>query len=148
MAAKPLPKPTATSKTLRLQELAGKAIRYDKLGSQIKELEGPRKALSSELKTAAVELGKPDPDKKGCYSLDLPGNVTVTSTTPIKKVVDQEKAVALLKERNLLERCTKTILDEQALEICFQEGLIDIEDINSVVSEEQQSPRVGVTIGH
>jgi hypothetical protein len=132
---------------LRLQELSGKAIRYDQLGSQIKELEGPRKALSEELKAAAVELGAADPTKKGCFALELPGNITVTSTTPVKKVIDQEKALALLKERNLLERCTMRVLDEKALEVCFQEGLIDIEDINSFTVDEPQTPRIGVSIG-
>jgi len=129
------------AKNLKLMQLAGKAARYLAINDTVKPLEAEKKGLSSELKEFAKSLGTKE--GKG-YALTVPG-FKIGCVVPVSNVVDHQKALAALRKLNLVERCTTTIVDEKALEIAFQEGLIDMEVINSFTVEQEQSPRISIT---
>lgn len=128
-------------RALKLKEIAGQAARYLDASDKIKPLEAEKKKLSGVLKEAAETYGSTD--DKGTSTLELSG-FTVKKVATKKQVVDHAKAVPILRKLGLLERCTMTVVDEKALEVAFQEGLIDLETINLFSTEEEGSPRVSV----
>lgn len=129
------------AKTLKLMQIAGKAAQYLALNKAIKPMEVEKKELSAVLKEFATSLGTKE--GKG-HALTVPG-FKIACVVPVSNVVDHQKALAALRKLNLVERCTTTIVDEKALEIAFQEGLIDMEVINSFTVEQEQSPRISIT---
>jgi hypothetical protein len=129
------------ARALKLKEIAGQAARYIDASDKIKPLEAEKKKLSGVLKEFAETLG--ETDEKGTAVLETNGFV-IKSIASKKQKIDHAKAVEVLRGLNLLERCTMTIVDEKALEVCFQEGLIDLDTINSFATEEKGSSRVSV----
>lgn len=129
------------ARALKLKELAGLAAQYLDASDKIKPLEATKKKLSSTLKEAATTYGTKD--EKGTATVEA-GAFVIKSVASKKQKIDHAKAVEVLRGLNLLERCTMTIVDEKALEVCFQEGLIDLDTINSFATEEEGSARVSV----
>lgn len=132
----------ANSRDIRVQALLGKAARYLDASAKIKPLEAEKKRLSSELKEGAVALGTKD--DKGTYTVEE-GQYVIKSVASSSTVIDHAKAIAVLANLKLLDRCTTRVVDEKQLEICFQEGLIDIEDINSFTATVEGTAKVSVT---
>lgn len=128
-------------RALKLKEIAGFAARYLDASDKIKPFEAEKKKLSGVLKEAAETFG--ETDEKGTATLEA-GGFTIKKIATKKQKIDHVKVVEVLRGLNLLERCTATIVDEKALEVCFQEGLIDLETINSFATEEEGTPRVSV----
>lgn len=128
----PPKKPSAKAK-VGLDVVMGKIVRYCDIRASVKTLDGEKNKLSAELKEAAVNLGVLDPS--GSSVLEFPNGAKVANRAKKSQVVDQSKAVALLTKKGLLERCTKRVLDESALELAFQEGLIALDEIDSFTEE-------------
>ena len=129
------------ARALKLKEIAGIAAQYLDASDKIKPLEATKKKLSSTIKEAAVTYGTKE--ENGTSVLEA-GAFVVKNVVTKKQVIDHVKAVGVLRELGLLERCSMTVVDEKALEVCFQEGLIDLETINSFATEEEGSARVSV----
>ena len=114
-----------------LDAIAGKAERYDDLRKNEKKVKGQKDDLGKELKELALKLGVKEAKS---HILEVPGfKIQHCGTT--RNVVNQEEAAAVLRGLGLLERCSKTVLDEEALEQAFQEGLITIDEIESFTEE-------------
>jgi hypothetical protein len=123
-----------------LDNVRGKARRYVDLRDKEKQTKKEKDELSTYLKSQAIAQGI----KNGkSHVLDL-GDIIVQNVAVPKNKVDQTKAAALLKSKGLLERCTVRVLSEEELTKCFQEGLIDMDEINSFTTEEV-SFRIDVT---
>jgi hypothetical protein len=139
----------SNQKSLRLQQIAGKAARYTALSEQIKPLEKEKKSLSGDLKEAVSMYGAHEKDQDGnptgSAKLELPG-YTVAVITPKSEQVDHAIAVQELERLGLLERCTVRTLNEEALKIAFQEGLLDIDTINKFTKTVEGSPRISVSV--
>lgn len=116
---------------IKKDALLGRARQYLKMRKEIKAQEKIQAEISTELKEAAEQYGVADGHS---FALDL-DEIKVKKVGAVKNVVDIAKAVKRLKELDLLDRCTKRVLDEEALELAFQEGLIDMDDINGFTSE-------------
>lgn len=134
--------PEDAKRRLQISQLLGKAARYIDASTKIKPLEAEKKKLSAELKEGAVAYGIKD--DKGTYTLEE-GDYVIKSVASSANQIDIAKAIAVLTNLNLLERCTTRVVDEKQLEICFQEGLIDIEDINSFTTKVDGAPKVSVS---
>lgn len=128
-------------RALKIKEIAGQAARYLNASENIKPYEAEKKKLSAVLKEAAETFGVTD--DKGTSTLEAEG-YTIKKIATKKQKIDHAKAVEILREMNLLERCTMLVVDEKALEVCFQEGLIDLDAINKFATEEEGSARVSV----
>lgn len=128
-------------RALKLKEIAGLAAQYLDASDKIKPFEATKKKLSGTLKEAAIAFGTKD--EKGTSTVEASG-FTIKNIVTKKQVINHAKAVEVLRGLNLLERCTMTVVDEKALEVCFQEGLIDLDTINSFATEEEGSARVSV----
>ena len=128
-------------RALKIKEIAGQAARYLDASDKIKPLDAEKKKLSGVLKEAAETYGTTD--EKGVSTLEAEGFIVKKIATK-KQVLNHAKAVEILREMNLLERCTMLVVDEKALEVCFQEGLIDLDTINKFATEEEGTPRVSV----
>lgn len=129
------------ARALKLKEIAGIAAQYLDASDKIKPLEAIKKKLSGTIKEAAVTYGTKD--EKGTSTLEA-GAFVVKNVVSKKQVIDHVKAVEVLRKLGLLERCTAIVVDEKALEVCFQEGLIDLDTINSFATEEDGAARVSV----
>jgi len=123
-----------------LDTVRGKARRYVEIRDQVKALTDDKDKLSEYLKSQAVSQGVKDGRS---YVLEL-GDVTVKSLSVVKNVIDQVAAIKLLTAKKLMERCTMRVLDEAELAKCFQEGLIDMDEINKF-TKEKITDRIDVT---
>ncbi len=139
-ASQDLPEKTATRGSKNVSALEGKVIRYLEARKEETAAKNIKAELSKELKQAAVDLGV---EENGSHTLELPGGSKIGNIRTVKNKVDPSKAEAVLKNLGIYDRCTKRILDESELERCFQEGLIDMAEIDSF-TEEIESFRVDV----
>lgn len=124
--AKPVGKPS-------MQAVLGKAKRYIALRDEETAIKGRKNELSTELKTLAQTLG--DLDDNGSHVIRFPSGYVVANRAKKSQVVDHAKANAILTKLGILERCTKRVVDESALELAFQEGLITLDQIEAFTSE-------------
>jgi hypothetical protein len=135
-------KDALAAKALKMKEIAGKAARYLDASEKMRPLDAEKRKLSGELKEAAESYGTKD--DKGSFSLET-GGFVIKKIMSKSTAVNAQKAVDTLRRLGLLERCTTRVVDEKQLEVCFQEGLLTLEDINSFSEEVEGTPKVSVS---
>lgn len=123
--------PAANSAQTQKEVLLGKARQYVLNRESAKKLAAEQAKLSATLKEGAATLGDRDGDS---FHLLL-GDIKVSQLAAVSHKVDQAEAIKILEDLDLLERCTTRVLNEQELEVVFQEGLIGIDEINSFTKE-------------
>ena len=115
-----------------MQAVLGKAKRYIALRDEESAIKAQKSELSTELKDIAKKLGA---NEDGSQVIRFPSGYIVANRAKRSQVVDHAKANDVLTKLNILERCTKRVVDESALEIAFQEGLITLDQIESFTTE-------------
>lgn len=116
-----------------MQAILGKAKRYIQLREEETAIKAQKTELGNELKILAQNEGAVDDN--GSHVIRFPSGYTVANRAKKSQVVDHAKANEIFTKLGILERCTKRVVDESALELAFQEGLITLDQIESFTSE-------------
>lgn len=122
-------KPSKTTPMFTEDDYNKMAIDYDSTSASIKELDKKKKSLAEQLKLGAESLGVKD--DKGSFYLDC-DNYVIGKVAKKSMSINQEDAVAYLKEAGLLECITTKTLEtvnEQALEQAIADGKISFREV-------------------
>lgn len=135
------------------KEIAQMAEQYSEISRQIKLLEDSKKNLSDRLKEASELIGVKD--DKGSYYYDT-GDFITGKVAKKSVKLNQDNAIALLKEKGLYKKCVDIqkveVINEKALAYAVENGDIsqkEFEDICDVkvtysvsVQKKEEMPEV------
>lgn len=135
------------------KEIAQMAEQYSEISKQIKLLEDSKKNLSDRLKEASELIGVKD--DKGSYYYDT-GDFITGKVAKKSVKLNQDNAIALLKEKGLYKKCVDVqkveVINEKALAYAVEngdisqkefEGICDVKVTYSVsVQKKEEMPEV------
>lgn len=106
------------------------------LKKQIDELTKRQTEIKTRLSAVVEELGEADDKGHVWYELpqEIEGYVAMQRQKRVSQKLDEETAEALLKERELYDRCFRLlpVLDEDEVMACLYEGLITESDVDAM----------------
>jgi len=122
-----------------LEGLINYVRQHEQIKSNMDMLTERKTFVRGQIDRMTEELGKED--AKGHIVVELNDTVSgvskVTRQRRVSKNFNEEEAHAILKEKDLIERCVKTVavLDEEAVMAAYNEGLLTDEDIDKMFPE-------------
>jgi hypothetical protein len=137
-----MPTPKPPQRTLYKDKIAAGAAKYLLAHAEEKKASDTKKTVGSELKEL-LNQHAPALNEKGDRKIEANG-FEVSTTVPESKKLKQDEAITLLKKKGLLERCTKKVVDDSEIEKCFQEGLLDLDELKDITETVYGTPRIGV----
>lgn len=103
---------------------------YFDLGIQIKKMEKRRKEMRDPIYDHVMATGHTD-ISTGSKDIEI-GEFTAKLTARVSVSIDDDKALALVKERGLWDRCKTEILDPTKLEALVKDGSLALDDLNNI----------------
>lgn len=130
---------TVKRETSPVDQMTLEVAEYKALRDQVDALEKRKRALRDSLMETIKTVGEADPEGNLWLDLDAEtaGVSRLQAERRVQRSINEERGLALLDERDLLDRCTVEVrvIDEDALLAARYEDLLTEEDLDSMVDE-------------
>lgn len=119
-----------------MDDLSREVLEYQNLKAQIDDLDKRAKSLRDSLMESVKVLG--EPDDKGHLWMELDDEVngvhSVLAERRVSQTLNEERAQEILAERELLDRCTKTVrvVDHDEVMACLYDELVSEADVDEM----------------
>lgn len=114
------------------KQLTNEAKQYKSLKDQIKFLTDRLGEVKQRLNDAVKELG--EVDGRGHITLELDDDIKVTNQRKVSKVLDNDTAMKILTEKNLLDDCAPLVrqVDQDAVMAAVYKGQLTEDEVDSM----------------
>jgi len=114
------------------KQLTNEAKQYKSLKDQIKFLTDRLGEVKERLNQAVKELG--EVDGRGHITLELDDDIKVTNQRKVSKVLDNDTAMKILTEKNLLDDCAPLVrqVDQDAVMAAVYKGQLTEDEVDSM----------------
>jgi hypothetical protein len=118
--------------TLDKKQLTNEAKQYKSLKDQIKFLTDRLGEVKERLNGAVKELG--EVDGRGHITLELDDDIKVTNQRKVTKVLDNDTAMKILTDKNLLDDCAPLVrqVDQDAVMAAVYKGQLTEDEVDSM----------------
>lgn len=118
--------------TLDKKQLTNEAKQYKSLKDQIKFLTDRLGEVKERLNGAVKELG--EVDGRGHITLELDDDIKVTNQRKVIKVLDNDTAMKILTDKNLLDDCAPLVrqVDQDAVMAAVYKGQLTEDEVDSM----------------
>lgn len=118
--------------SLDIKTLTNEAKQYKTLKEEIEFLQNRQKEIKQRLSDAVKELG--EVDGRGHITLELDDDIKITNQRRVSKSLDEETAMSILTEKNLLDECAPFVrqVDQDAVMAAVYKGNLTEEEVDSM----------------
>ena len=118
--------------TLDKKQLTNEAKQYKSLKDEIKFLTERLGEVKQRLNDAVKELG--EVDGRGHITLELDDDIKVTNQRKVTKVLDNDTAMKILTDKNLLDDCAPLVrqVDQDAVMAAVYKGQLTEDEVDSM----------------
>jgi hypothetical protein len=118
--------------SLDKKQLTNEAKQYKSLKDEIKFLTDRLGEVKERLNDAIKELG--EVDGRGHITLELDDDIKITNQRKVSKVLDNDTAMKILTEKNLLDDCAPLVrqVDQDAVMAAVYKGQLTEDEVDSM----------------
>jgi hypothetical protein len=112
------------------KQLTNEAKQYKSLKDEVKFLQDRMSEIKDRLNEAVKELG--EVDGRGHITLELDDDIKVVNQRKVSKVLDNETAMKILTEKNLLDDCAPLVrqVDQDAVMAAVYKGQLTEDEVD------------------
>lgn len=118
--------------SLDKKQLTNEAKQYKSLKDEVKFLQDRMGEIKERLNNAVKELG--EVDGRGHITLELDDDIKVTNQRKVSKVLDNDVAMKILTDKNLLDECAPLVrqIDQDAVMASVYKGQLSEEEVDAM----------------
>lgn len=114
------------------KQLTNEAKQYKSLKDEVKFLQDRMSEIKERLNEAVKELG--EVDGRGHITLELDDDIKVVNQRKVSKVLDNETAMKILTDKNLLDECAPLVrqIDQDAVMASVYKGQLTEDEVDAM----------------